>query len=226
MTTRMKALSLIFLLLLFVGTLTLLADDPQRYVDVGGSSSYYPLTVGSQWEYDTRLGRITALVEEGSDDGDVVYRLTSSFGISYDFVFTIDGNEIHNTQRSISALLWSEGYAYTPAIVMFDFPLFDGKEWLWSGEGIETKRVAEAVLRGTVLGEETIMSGEDLYVCLVVSIVYADENAKREELRMWLAPGVGMVKGIMTIEGSGVLRVVSRIIGSELHLNLLDFSVL
>ena len=222
----MKALLLLYLFLLSAGTLSLFADDPEGHGDVGGTCSYYPLSVGSQWEYDTGLGRITAFVEEGSDEGDVVYRLKSSFGISYDFVFTIDLDEIHNPQRKISALLWTTEYAYEPAIVMFDFPLFDGKEWLWSGEGIETKRVAEAVLRGTVLGEETIMSGEDVYVCLVVSIVYTDENAKREELRMWLAPGVGMVKGAITIEGSGILGVVSRIIGSELHLSLLDFSVM
>lgn len=222
----MKALLLISVFLLSSGTLSLSADDPEGHGGVGGTSSYYPLTVGSQWEYDTRLGRITALVEEGSDDGDVVYRLTSSFGISYDFVFAIDANEIQNIHRRVSALLWKAEYAYVPAIVMFDFPLFDDKDWQWSGERIENSRVVEAVFRGTVAGVETIRSGEVVHECLVVSIAYSDENANREELRMWLAPGVGMVRGIMTIEGSGILGLVSRIIGSELHLNLLDFSVL
>ena len=157
---------------------------------------------------------------------DLVYRLKSSFGISYDFVFTIDDNEIRNIHRRMSALLWGAGYAYVPAIVMFDYPLIDDKEWDWSGERIEKGRVVEAVLHGAVAGEETIKIGEVVYECLVVSIVYSDENANREELRMWLAPGVGMVRGTMTIEGSGVLSLISRIIGSELHLNLLGCTVL
>jgi hypothetical protein len=222
----MKALLLLYLFLLSAATLSLFADDPEGYSDVGGSSSYYPLTVGSQWTYNTRLGRITALVEDGSDDGDVVYRLTSSFGISYDFGFTIGDNEIRNIHRRISALLWGAEYAYVPAVVMFDFPLFDGKEWQWSGERLERKRAVDADFRGTVSGEETITRGEIVYECIVVSITYTDENTNWEELRLWLTPGVGMVKGAISIEGSGVMGVISRIIGSELHLNLLDYTVL
>lgn len=192
---------------------------------VGDSYSYFPLTAGSQWTYDTRLGRITALVGAGSDDGAVIYQLSSSFGISYEFVFGVNDDQIQNPQRSISALLWRTDYEFVPAVIMLDFPMSEGKLWQWSGQRLESRRNTQAVVSGTVLGEETIEIGENDYDCLVVSIVYADDDANSEELRMWLAPGVGMVKGTITMEGSGVLGVISRIIGSELQLNLLDYTV-
>lgn len=161
--------------------------------------SYYPLQLGQQWTYDTRVyagqARFTTSVTavcriELDEDGDLLHVVSTCADerlVQAQIVYQIGGEIVE------AVLFNAEGQARTrePPVTLARLRMLVGDRWRWAGASgdevgrIDLYRVANRGIVRTEAGE---------FDALRLLVTQEGPNAAPSAVERWYAPGVGLVK--------------------------------
>jgi hypothetical protein len=167
---------------------------PKKASGGKGSSPYYPLTVGTTWQY--RVGKQKATVrvvrEETSDTGPVAVLETTLDGKKVSEQVGVRGDGVYRYS--------GEGTAYNPPICFLKLPPTAGATW-------EVKsRAAGLDVSGTfTAGEEEVTVGAGQYDAVTSTCPDFRIDGTRTSVTYWFVPGIGMVKQRLQIGKREVL---------------------
>jgi hypothetical protein len=158
------------------------------------SADYYPLKVGSTWEY--RVGKQKATVrvlrEETMDNDTVAVlettldgkKITERVGVKADGVYRYSG----------------EGVDYKPPLRFLKLPPEDGETWEVKSQG------AGLEIAGTFkAGEEEVTVAAGQYEAVTSSCAEFRIDSARLSMKYWFVPRIGMVKQQLKIGDREVL---------------------
>lgn len=154
-----------------------------------GQSDYYPLAIGSRWEYVTKIGAIVTEVTKHEEIGGVMCaRVEAKLGngkTSSEYIH-IDKDGVYRYQASDQGI--------SPALRFLSLPFKEGDSW----------KVESKTLGLTVKGTFSVTKGsitlggveyKDVLICNSDDFMISDKNVKHT---YWFAKGVGIVKQTVT----------------------------
>lgn len=166
--------------------------------------SYYPLTVGSQWEYQVFSNikkenfLMKVIIEPPKDYQNKRYSVLTQQdkrGKMRSFI-TYDEKGVYLKRTLLSKKLTPEVSAvHTPAIPVMIFPFEKGRKFHWQGKLKIAWINKNIVMDGEVLGEEEIDVPAGKFRCVKLYFKILKDN-KTSEQYGWYAPEVGQVKYI------------------------------
>jgi hypothetical protein len=159
-----------------------------------GSAAYYPLKVGTTWEYKVgnKKATVRVLREETVEKAKVAVlettldgkTITERVGVKADGVYRYSG----------------EGVDYTPPLCFLKLPPRTGETWEVKSRG------AGLEIAGTFESEEDeVTVGAGQYEAVTASCREFRIDTARMEVKYWFVPGIGMVKQRLKLGGREVL---------------------
>jgi hypothetical protein len=161
------------------------------------SSPYYPLKIGTQWEYQVGPTVVSMRVVKHEKVGDAMCALIETY---------VDGNRVPVASEHISAgpdgvfrHSFNTARASEP-ICILKLPVKKDQTWKFDA------KIATETVKGTFkCGEEDVKVPAGNYKKAVSSYTTeCDLNGAKAEFKYWFAPGVGVVRQTMTIGGRDI----------------------
>ncbi|MGC8669479.1 MAG: hypothetical protein ACP5VE_15335 [Chthonomonadales bacterium] len=180
---------------------------------IKSNASVFPLAVGNRWVYRmsalNHSGTIVMAVTGTKRVGDVVGFVMTSF---------LNGKPVQSEvyaplAREVVRLATgsSANVQVVPPAPMIRFPLNDGDTYDWHGRFLFPTGPTMGDLTAQITGPELVDTPAGSFHTWrldTVTRVRAGGAEGKALLSMWLAPGVGMVKQELGIEGKGVTSVL------------------
>lgn len=204
------ALNKILSILLLVFTV-LLAKDPGNNEKIFGFE-YFPLKNGTKSKFSTSIGKADYIVKSANKQYSIVI---DGMGVTYTQNYYADQSGVYITKTENKALFTHNLFTYNKPLLKYPFPLKLNQTWNWSGIEYNDDNQRRLDVFGKVLGEETIITKTGKYNCLKVYLKLTAADGKVTQIYEWLAPNIGIVRQISTLQGEGIASILQKLFGLE-----------
>jgi hypothetical protein len=185
--------SFVLLAILFVPGVRLPGQEKEKdALPAELSSPYYPLKIGTQWQYQVGPTSITMRVAKHEKVGDALCALVES---------SVDGKVVateHISAGPNGVFRHSfNGAKSSEPLCILKLPVKKDQTWKF-----DAKIATETVKGAFKSGEEDVKVPAGTYKKAVTSFTTECElNGNKAEFKYWFAPDVGVVRQTMTIGG-------------------------
>ncbi len=175
---------------------------------------HFPLVDGLKWRYESNMGEVTSWVTV-TDDQYTVTSESSPLDIKQVFRLTPEGLIL--IEAEMDTWLTSDRRTYLPCLLRFPLEVKIGQEWIWEGQELVDDDIINSVVKGKIVGWETITVPAGTYRCLNVLITTTSDDGTTTSSTQWLAPGVGIVKADIAVDAGGFSGFVITILGFDTY---------
>jgi hypothetical protein len=178
--------SLLFLALLCLPAPFIFAEDPTK-----DPSRYYPLKIGTQWQYQIGTKQISMRVARQEKLGDVMCGVVET---------SVDGKVVGTEHISagpegVFRHSFNDKKASEPLCIL-KLPATKGQTWKF-----DVKIATETVKGAFVSGEESVTVPAGTYTATTAFTTECDLNGQKAEFKYWFATGVGIVRQTISLNG-------------------------
>jgi hypothetical protein len=164
-------------------------------------SPYYPLKVGTQWHYRVGSTHVVMRVAKHEKVGDVMCALIET---------SVDGKQIATEHISAGADgIFRHDFNGTKSnepLCILKLPL--AKEQTWKFDALIGKETVKGTFKS---GHEDVKVGDRKYPKAVTAVTTDCKlNGNDAELKIWFAPGVGVVKQTLTMGGREIVSELTK----------------
>ena len=175
---------------------------------------HFPLVDGLKWEYDSNLGDVTSWVTVTGDQYTVI---SESSPLDIKQVFRLIPEGLILIEAEMDNWLFSSRRNYLPPLLRFPLTVTVGEEWLWEGKEIVDDDIIKSVVKGKIVGWESVTVPAGTYLCLNVHIATTSDDGTISSSTQWLAPGVGIVKADIAVDAGGFSGFIIAILGFDTY---------
>jgi len=175
---------------------------------------HFPLVDGLKWRYESNMGEVTSWVTVTGDQ----YTVTSeSSPLDIKQVFRLTPEGLILIEAEMDTWLTSDRRTYLPSLLRFPLTVTVGEEWIWEGKELVDDDIINSVVKGKILGWETITVPAGTYRCLNVLITTSSDDGTISSSTQWLAPEVGIVKADIAVDAGGFSGFIITILGFDTY---------
>jgi len=175
---------------------------------------HFPLVDGLKWRYESNMGEVTSWITV-TDDQYTVISESSPLDIKQVFRLTPEGLIL--IEAEMDTWLTSDRRTYLPSLLRFPLEVKIGQEWIWEGKELVDDDIINSVVKGKIVGWETVTVPAGTYHCLNVHITTTSDDGTTTSSTQWLASGVGIVKADIAVDAGGFSGFVIAILGFDTY---------
>jgi len=173
---------------------------------------HFPLTNGLRWKYDSSLGETVSWVTFTGGDFLVI---SESSPLKVRQRLRIAGDAVLLLESESKTLLTHERRTYRPPMLRLPLRIEPGQSWTWEGkEEVDGETISSRV-NGVIEKEEKIKVPAGEFLCLKVKVTTISDDGTASSSTQWLAPGVGIVKGVVEIKPGGFTGFIVWLLGLD-----------
>ena len=201
-----------FLLLLLI-PVTISSGEGRNSSSTG--SLYYPVSKTKTLIYQTSFGESSTkytfesgLVLSSNESDNFKYRQK--------LLITDDGVFVKETYQYLKIFLFIKkeaAYSYNKPLMRLPLPLTPGKDWKWTGIEYCNGDSSDISVTGKVFNKEMISTKAGNFETIKVETVIEGSSNSKNTLTEWYAEGIGLIKAIIIIDGSGIMGLVKNLLG-------------
>jgi hypothetical protein len=167
--------------------------------------------------YESSFGELTSRV---INDGEDLILENMSDDFKYIQTFKVKNDTIYltRTEQAVDVFLFISTESivtYSEPALRIPFPLQDEDEWIWEGYDIHEEDTNGIAFKGKVIGIDSVTTPAGEFECLKIEIKVESETGTNSRINEWLAPGIGIVKEVVYIEGGGMSGFFRDILGYD-----------
>ena len=175
---------------------------------------HFPLVDGLKWRYESNMGEVTSWVTVTGDQ----YTVTSeSSPLDIKQVFRLTPEGLILIEAEMDTWLTSDRRTYLPSLLRFPLTVTVGEEWIWEGKELVDDDIINSVVKGKIVGWESITVPAGTYRCLNVLITTTSDDGTTTSSTQWLAPGVGIVRADIAVDAGGFSGFIITILGFDTY---------
>lgn len=177
---------------------------------------YFPLNRNAEYVFESNVGETQSRIVM-NNEGYVVSNEGEDFGYKQTFVKKDDGIYLTKTTNKISVFLFStnDTITYDKPVLRLPMPMRAGQSWEWHGHDIVDGEMNQLSMYGKVIGEEKIETEAGTFDALKIELKVDSKDGTDSVLYEWLAPGIGVVKTQLKMEGGGITWIIQKILGYD-----------
>jgi|GEM_PF-1097939 len=175
---------------------------------------HFPLVDGLKWKYDSNMGEVISWVTVTGNQ----YTVTSeSSPLDIKQVFRLTSAGLILVEAEMDTWLTSDRRTYLPSLLRFPLSVTVGEEWLWEGKELVDDDIINSVVKGKIIGWDSITVAAGTYRCLEVLITTTSDDGTTTSSTQWLASGVGIVKAEIAVDAGGFSGFVIALLGFDTY---------
>jgi hypothetical protein len=205
---------LLTLLVSFCVAATAFADGPEPVKRYG--KEYFPLVAADGMRYESNLGDLEVTLRKYGPQ--CVHRMRNDdFTYEQRYLESDDGYYLTKTYNKIDLLVTSaeSEVTYDRPVHRVKLPISAGETWTWNGTDYCDGEASRLTLVGKAIGEETVVVPAGTFTALRIRVTLDSENGSDTVVDEWYAPGVGLVKARVKMDGSGVVGTAQSVLGLD-----------
>lgn len=173
---------------------------------------HFPLREGLRWKYKSSLGEIVSWVTVTGGEFLVV---SESSHLKVRQRLRVSGDAVLLLETESETLLTSERRVYRPPMLRLPLRIKPGQTWFWEGEEKVDGETITSRVEGVIEREEKIKVPAGEFLCLKVKVSTTSDDGTTSSSTQWLAPGVGIVKGVVEVEPGGFTGFIVWLLGLD-----------
>jgi len=179
------------------------------------NSLYFPANNNKTLVYLTSFGEsITKYI----DDNGITISSSESDKFKYrqKLLITDDGVYVKETYQFLKIFLFIKKeatYSYNKPLMRLPLPLTPGKVWKWTGIEYCNDDSSNIVVTGKVYDKEMIITKAGNFEAIKVETIIDGSSNSKNTVTEWFADGIGLVKAIIKLDGSGIMGLVKNLLG-------------
>ena len=171
---------------------------------------YFPLDTRKQLYFDSPIGEAKVFITQSPTEK--IFCIESSLAAYRQFLIEkSDGIYLTSIEREM--LFFDSKATFSQPMLYIPFPLRLEQKWESTALEFENGDTLDVIMRGTVIGRETIENEFGTFNCLIVETVTIEGGSDITKMTEWLAPNLGVVKAEITFKSKSIGTILTEFFG-------------
>ena len=192
-----------------------------------GGVIYFPVNLSETLTYKSDFGETKSWMTK-EDSVIVFHNESDDFKYRQKLLINNTGVYVIETYQRFKVFLFihKEGtYTYEKPLLRIPFPIVEGQQWNWKGTEFSDGDTSTVWVKGKVIGLDSVTTEAGKFEAMKVESIIQTSDKTKNILTEWFAPGIGMVKMHLSIQGGGLMAFVRNLLGySDINFELTKIS--